>query len=134
MHLRGLPPSDNNAYRTGHGRRRFLVREALAWKRAVGYRWLESTTLEQREGMIGQCYTVKIWFGIELYTKAGEIRRWDHQSHVKLTLDALAEAMDSDDRHCMALTSSKGQDPEPRARVRGSTSIIVQRCVFPERP
>lgn len=112
--LESLPPSDNNAYRTSRTMRRHLTKEAAAWKREVGYEWLAGTTAVQRERMAGVLYRVRLRYFLPLHYKNGKLRKWDVSSHQKLAVDAVADAICSDDARCLALVVTKEDATAPR--------------------
>lgn len=107
--LDGLPPSDNNAYRTSRANRRHLTREAAAWKREVGFEWLRSTTAAQRDAVKTEWWHVGIDYELPLYYKNGRVRKWDVSSHQKLAVDAVADAIGVDDTHCRTLDVAKSE-------------------------
>ena len=107
--LLGLPPSDNNAYRSGDGGRRYLATTAENWKAAVVSAWFEQAGRRRRE-LVDAEYEVEIKFFLNLRTiKEGRMKRWDVSSHQKLTLDAIASAIGSDDANCLRLVVAKNQ-------------------------
>ena len=84
--------------------------------------FLAQTTRKEREALRNALYQVHIVFELALYTKAGKIRRWDVSSHQKLTVDAIADSIDSDDRNCVYLTIAKTNRPDGH---RDTTTIHV---------
>jgi hypothetical protein len=108
LHVPGLPPTDNHAYATVN-RRRILSAAAEAWKSHVEAAWFEQADLSERRLLRGVLFECHLCFYMDLWTAAGEVRRWDGSSHQKLTVDALAKAIRSDDRNCLVLSLTKAE-------------------------
>ena len=106
----GLPPSDNNAYRNGRPgeRGRHLSTRAEQWKHNVQAAWFEQVAVEQRRAFRGREYELELRFFFGLYAKShGGMKKWDVGSHQKLTADAVAAVIGSDDMNCTRLILSK---------------------------
>lgn len=112
--ITGLPPSDNNAYRTA-GRRRVLTKKGDGWKKLVDALVRAELGGGGRAAFSNRLYTVVMSFYMPLYARTtGRLHRWDHSSHQKLTLDAIANAIGSDDAACLQLLLLKFNADEKR--------------------
>jgi Holliday junction resolvase RusA-like endonuclease len=105
--IAGLPPTDNNAYRTGDGGRRYLTTAAENWKAWVGIAVNQALRHRKLRVDPDALYEIHLRFYFKELVENGEIRQWDVSSHQKLTIDAIAEALGSDDKHCMRLVAEK---------------------------
>jgi Holliday junction resolvase RusA-like endonuclease len=102
----GLPPSDNHIYRSGRGKGRYLTKEAKEWKDAVRYNVLmqplaDRLLLKEHSRLPPldfPLFSLTIYYHMKLFTKAGEIRRWDVTNYSKITVDALTDQLGFDDR------------------------------------
>jgi Holliday junction resolvase RusA-like endonuclease len=102
-----LPPTDNNAYRTGDGGRRYLTKAAEDWKAWVGLAVHQALRDRKLRVDPEALYEIHLRFYLKELVANGDVRQWDVSSHQKLTIDAVAEAIGSDDKHCMRLVAEK---------------------------
>lgn len=111
-----MPPSVNNQYVTV-GRRRVLSREAKAFRRSVQNILRDQFTKGQidetwLDELRGEPFACDLTFFFET-----PFRR-DLDGGLKITLDALCDALELDDRHAVSLTLTKQIDPlNPRVEL-----------------
>lgn len=108
----GLPPSANNAYATvypkGRPPIRVLSNEGKAFKRSV---IVQVAPLAARLDP-AKFYLVQLDIYADIIQLDGEARRFDTSNRIKLTEDALAEALGFDDRRVKRIEAEKHHRPE----------------------
>lgn len=111
-----LPPSVNNQYVTA-GKRRVLSKPAKSFRRSVASIVRDQlTTGEIDDGWIQEIRATPLACDLTYFFETPFKR--DLDGGLKITLDALCDALDLDDRYAVSLTLEKRIDPlNPRVEI-----------------
>jgi Holliday junction resolvase RusA-like endonuclease len=103
----GLPPSSNHAYQhtAGGGKRR--TAEVIAWQTSVGQ------VVSNAALWGGWCLAPKQPFTLTVALHAPRLYGFDCDNCLKITQDAIVQALGLDDRYIVALTVTKARAAAP---------------------